>query len=102
MLSALPVVLTLPRDHEATARMKAAPYSAKADTKGGDRYIVIQPATLVLSVLGQEGKMAQTIAALQQDSLTIVLTAGPDTETERYLDAIPVDVVVSAARRYLQ
>ncbi len=74
----------------------------KADAKGvGDRYIVIQPTSRWFFKCWDEGKMAQTIAALQQDGHTIVLTAGPDKKElamiDRILAASPQTGVVSLA-----
>ena len=61
----------------------------KADAKGvGDRYIVIQPTSRWFFKCWDEGKMAKTIAALQQDGHTIVLTAGPDKKELAMIDRI--------------
>ena len=74
----------------------------KLTQKGvGDRYIVIQPTSRWFFKCWDEGKMAQTIAALQQDGHTIVLTAGPDKKElamiDRILAASPQTGVVSLA-----
>ncbi len=67
----------------------------------GDRYIVIQPTSRWFFKCWDEGKMAQTIAALQQDGQTIVLTAGPDKKElamiDRILSASPQTGVISLA-----
>lgn len=67
----------------------------KLSQKGvGDRYIVIQPTSRWFFKCWDEGKMAQTIAALQQDGHTIVLTAGPDKK-----ELAMIDRILAASRR---
>ena len=72
-----------------------------AQTGVGDDYIVIQPTSRWFFKCWDEGKMAQTITALQQDGHTVVLTAGPDKKEmamiERILAASPKNGVVSLA-----
>lgn len=67
----------------------------------GDRYIVIQPTSRWFFKCWDENKMAQTIAALQQEGQSIVLTAGPDKKelamVDRILSASPRTNVVSLA-----
>lgn len=67
----------------------------------GDNYIVIQPTSRWFYKCWDEAKMAQTIAALQQDGRTVVLTAGPDKKElamiDRILAASPQTGVVSLA-----
>ncbi len=48
-----------------------------------DNYVVIQPTSRWFFKCWDEGKMAQTITALQQDGHTVVLTAGPDKKSWR-------------------
>lgn len=66
-----------------------------------DNYVVIQPTSRWFFKCWDEGKMAQTITALQQDGHTVVLTAGPDKKElamiDRILAAAPKTGVVSLA-----
>lgn len=57
----------------------------------GDNYIVIQPTSRWFYKCWDEAKMAQTIAALQQDGHTVVLTAGPDKKELAMIDRILAD-----------
>ncbi|EOI5729014.1 putative lipopolysaccharide heptosyltransferase III [Cronobacter malonaticus] len=83
-----------PKDWE-TARSKL---EACAVT---DSYIVIQPTSRWFYKCWDESKMAQTIAALQCEGQTIVLTSGPDKKEkamiERILAESPGERVVSLA-----
>lgn len=66
-----------------------------------DDYIVIQPTSRWFFKCWDEGKMAQTITALQQEGHRIVLTSGPDKKElamiDRILASTPQTGVVSLA-----
>ncbi len=65
------------------------------------RFMVVQPTSRWFFKCWDEGKMAQTITALQQDGNTIVVTAGPDKKeramVETILAACPPERVISLA-----
>ncbi|WP_253380895.1 putative lipopolysaccharide heptosyltransferase III [unidentified bacterial endosymbiont] len=67
----------------------------------GDRFIVVQPTSRWFFKCWDEGKMAQTISALQAEGHTVVLTAGPDKKELEMIDRIlassPATGVVSLA-----
>ena len=76
--------------------------SAKLAEKGvTGRYLVVQPTSRWFFKCWDEGKMAQTITALQQDGHTVVLTSGPDKKELAMIDTIleqcPPEGVVSLA-----
>jgi heptosyltransferase-3 len=76
--------------------------STKLTEKGVDgRYIVVQPTSRWFFKCWDEGKMAQTITALQQDGHSIVLTSGPDKKelamVETILAACPQERIYSLA-----
>ncbi|HEX4501689.1 MAG TPA: putative lipopolysaccharide heptosyltransferase III [Scandinavium sp.] len=76
--------------------------STKLTEKGVDgRFIVVQPTSRWFFKCWDEGKMAQTITALQQDGHSIVLTSGPDKKelamVETILAACPQERIYSLA-----
>jgi heptosyltransferase-3 len=76
--------------------------STKLTEKGVDgRYIVVQPTSRWFFKCWDEGKMAQTITALQQDGHSILLTSGPDKKelamVETILAACPQERIYSLA-----
>lgn len=66
-----------------------------------EKFIVVQPTSRWFFKCWDESKMAQTIAALQQEGHTIVLTSGPDKKELAMVDTIlaasPQERVVSLA-----
>ncbi len=64
-------------------------------------YIVVQPTSRWFFKCWDERKMAQTLAALQQDGHTLVLTSGPDKHEKAMIEAIralcPTERVYSLA-----
>jgi len=76
--------------------------SGKLLEKGvAEKFVVVQPTSRWFFKCWDEGKMAQTLTALQQDGHTIVLTSGPDKKELAMIDAIlaacPQEGIVSLA-----
>ncbi len=62
---------------------------AKLNTKGvKGAFIVVQPTSRWFFKCWDEGKMAETISALQKDGHTIVLTSGPDKNEKAMIETI--------------
>lgn len=96
---AVPPVSTVTMSYTAEDWQTVAAKLVEKDVTG--RFIVVQPTSRWFFKCWDEGKMAQTITALQEDGHTIVLTSGPDKKELAMVDTIlascPQERVISLA-----